>query len=157
MLHPNPSVRPYLVSDWDAIKVLHDAARLDELRLSVGVSAFRPLADVASEEGLFEGEVWVADAGGQILGFVARELTEISWLYVDPAHYRRGIGTMLLRHALAGIEGEACTTVLAGNDPALSLYTKHGFKIVETKSGHLNGVPTVSACGHLLRRSVLDG
>lgn len=150
---PAPAnIRRYAEPDWDALRTLHDAARLDELKLSVGANAFRPLADIVDDEGLFEGEVWVAEEADQMLGFVAIEGAEVSWLYVDPAYYRRGIGTSLLRHALGRIEGEAFTTVLEGNEPALHLYLRQGFEIVETKSGHLSGAPTIPARGHVLRR-----
>ncbi|UIJ44537.1 GNAT family N-acetyltransferase [Sphingomonas cannabina] len=145
------TIRPYQASDWPAINAIHDAARLDELRLSVGLHAFRPLAEVAEDEGLFDGELWVAEAP-HVVGFVAFDREEVSWLYVDPAHYGKGVGKRLLRHALARIPGDATTSVLAGNDPALNLYLAAGFEIVETRSGHLSGAPDVPATGHLLKR-----
>jgi hypothetical protein len=56
-------LRTYHPDDWDAIAVIHDRARLDELRSSVGVDAFLSLAATFENEGLFEGEVWVACEG----------------------------------------------------------------------------------------------
>lgn len=51
------NLRNYHPEDWDAIAVIHDLARLDELKVSVGVEAFLPLEATAENEGLFEGEV----------------------------------------------------------------------------------------------------
>jgi GNAT superfamily N-acetyltransferase len=146
-------VRPYRSTDWAAIEAVHDAARLDELRLSVGTSAYRPLASTAEPEGLFNGSIWVAELGGRIVGFVVVEEDEIGWLYVHPNAYRCGVGRMLLRHAIAQVDGKACTSVLDGNTPALALYTSEGFVIVETKDGHLQGLEAVPARGHLLERT----
>ena len=53
-------LRNYTPEDWDAIATIHDHARLDELRVSVGVDAFLSLEATADSEGLFDGEVWVA-------------------------------------------------------------------------------------------------
>lgn len=94
-------VRAYSDVDWAAISSIHDAARLDELRNSVGVEAFLTLAQTAEGEGLFDGQVWVAVVGGVVAGFVALDDDEVTWLYVDPQRYRQGVGRALLRHALA--------------------------------------------------------
>ncbi|MEG4802813.1 hypothetical protein QUB63_12115 [Microcoleus sp. ARI1-B5] len=57
-------LRLYKTDDWDTIVTIHERARLDELRVSVGTNAFLSLADAAETEGLFEGEIWVACGGG---------------------------------------------------------------------------------------------
>ena len=102
---PAIDLRPYAPSDWVAINAIHDAARLDELRASVGVEAFLSLAQTAESEGLFDGEVWVAERDGRVVGFVAFTRDELTWLYTDPAHYRRGVGRTLLLHALTPLRG----------------------------------------------------
>jgi ribosomal protein S18 acetylase RimI-like enzyme len=147
------NIRPYREDDWPSIEEIHDAARLDELGLSVGTSAFRPLSETAEPEGLFSGHVFVAERDGRVVGFVAVEGDEIGWLYVHPRSYRAGIGRALLRHALAQIPDTARTSVLAGNMPALRLYEQEGFTILETKNGHLQGLESVPARGHLLERT----
>lgn len=149
------TLRPYAESDWEAITSIHDRARLDELHCSVGVEAFLSLAATAEGEGLFEGEVWVAvDANEErVVGFVAFAADELTWLYVDPLWYRRGVGRSLLRLALARSGPVFETSVLCGNDAALQLYLDEGFEIVETKQGVLNGNERFPATGHLLRRN----
>ncbi|MEV6394289.1 GNAT family N-acetyltransferase [Streptomyces sp. NPDC051907] len=146
------SVRPYRDDDWAGISRVHDAARLHELRASVGEDAFLTLAQTYAGEGLFDGAVWVAEADdGAVAGFAALADSELTWLYVDPAHYRRGVGRALLRHALAADDGECVEcTVLDGNDAARALYESEGFAVVETKTGRLAGNEAFQATGHIM-------
>lgn len=115
-------LRNYSPEDWDAIAVIHDRARLDELSASVGIEAFLSLEATAENEGLFEGEVWVACDDQVIIGFVAFADDEVTWLYVSPDHYRQGIGKLLLRQAINRCRKTVHTSVLSGNDAALRLY-----------------------------------
>ncbi|MTE20531.1 GNAT family N-acetyltransferase [Streptomyces sp. TRM43335] len=148
-------VRPYRPEDWEAVSRIHDTARLDELRDSVGVEAFLTLAETYEGEGLFDDRVWVAEdpaAGGSgtVVGFVALADDEVTWLYVDPDRYGEGVGTALLRHAVAHGGPRVETTVLAGNERALGLYLREGFVIVETKEGRLAGNEAFPATGHIM-------
>ncbi|GGQ55834.1 GNAT family N-acetyltransferase [Couchioplanes azureus] len=146
-------IRPYRDDDWPQIARIHDAARLDELRDSAGVAAFLTLAQTAEGEGLFDGRVWVAEDGGTVAGFVAHDDAEITWLYVDPARYRRGIGRALLRHAMAACDAERIeVTVLAGNAAGLALYRAEGFEITETRTGPMVGNESFTATGHIMHR-----
>ncbi len=147
-----PLIRPYTERDWDAIARIHDAARLDELRDSVGTEAFVTLAQTAEGEGLFDGLLWVAETRGTVTGFVALDGDEVTWLYVDPAHYRRGIGRALLRHAIAHAGDRAEVTVLEGNPNALALYRSEGFVVLETRTGPLVGNERFTATGHIMER-----
>jgi ribosomal protein S18 acetylase RimI-like enzyme len=143
-------LRNYNSPDWDAISIIHDRARLDELRASVGLEAFLSLAATAENEGLFEGEVWVACDGETVVGFIAFADDEVTWLYVSPDYYRQGIGKRLLRQAINRCGKIVSTSVLSGNDAALQLYLSEGFKIIETKTGKLNGNESFPATGHIL-------
>ena len=147
-------IRAYRETDWKAISHVHDAARLDELRESVGIDAFLSLAQTAEGEGLFDGLLWVAETEGTVTGFVALDGDEITWLYVDPAHYRRGVGRALLRHAVAHAGDRAEVTVLDGNPAALALYLGEGFEILETRTGPLVGNERFTATGHIMERRV---
>ncbi|WP_340562239.1 GNAT family N-acetyltransferase [Streptomyces sp. GSL17-111] len=155
---PDWRVRPYRSGDWAAVSRIHDAARLDELRDSVGIEAFLSLADTYESEGLFDDRVWVAEGaedpaagdGGAVVGFVALADDEVTWLYVDPSRYGEGAGTALLRHAVAHGGPRVETTVLAGNERALALYLREGFVITETKEGRLVGNEAYPATGHIM-------
>ncbi len=95
------TIRSYESRDWAGVCRIHDVARLDELRGSVGLEAFLALADTYEAEGLFESEVWVAELDGTLAGFVSASADEITWLYVDPELYRRGVARALVEHVQA--------------------------------------------------------
>ena len=146
-------IRAYRDDDWAAVARIHDAARVDELRDSVGLEAFLTLEQTAEGEGLFDDSLWVAEVDGEVAGFVAHDEDEVTWLYVDPARYRRGVGRALLRHAIAAAGGGRLeVTVLDGNPAALALYLSEGFTITETRTGKLVGNEAFEATGHIMHR-----
>ncbi len=99
-------IRRYRDDDWARLCLIHDLARMDELRGANLVKAFLPLEIAAEREGLFEYDILVAEENDVILGFVAYSQEELSWLYVDPNCYRMGIGNLLTRAAIeATLEG----------------------------------------------------
>jgi ribosomal protein S18 acetylase RimI-like enzyme len=146
-------LRGYQDQDWPDLCRIHDAARLQELRLSVGVAAFKSLEETASSEGLFEGSLTVLEIDGVVCGFVASTAEELTWLYVDPAHQRKGFGRLLLRHAIENAGTVFRTQVLEGNEPARALYLSEGFQLTERKVGNLVGAETFAAVGLLLELS----
>jgi ribosomal protein S18 acetylase RimI-like enzyme len=133
-LVPQLTIRPYVESDWPRISEIHDQARYDELRGSVDLGVYRPLAEVAEAEGLFASRIWVAEnlEDRQVAGFVAATDTEITWLYVDPAKYRQGVGGQLLRHAITQCGPVVHVMVLAQNAAARALYEREGFVVTKT-------------------------
>lgn len=146
----NICIRPYATSDWERLCEIHDAARYDELRLTVGEEAFLSLEQTAESEGLFEGDLFVAEVDGRVRGFVAYTTEELTWLYSDPQIYRQGIGRALLRHALAHTNPGVRTEVLEGNEPALSLYLSEGFEITKRVEGNLEGKEAYQAVGYIM-------
>ena len=146
------TIRPYQDADWDRLCDIHDRARLDELRGSVDLAAFLTLAETAAPEGLFDGEVWVAvDPDERVVGFAAVADDELTWLYVDPDLYGRGVGRRLLRHVVSRCGPVVTTEALAGNAPAIALYQSEGFEIVETKTGGMTGNERFTVTGHIMR------
>lgn len=146
------TIRPYRESDWDSICHVHDAARVCELSPTVGMEAFLPLVVAAGNEGLFDGNLDVVEADGQVVGFAAWVEDELTWLYVHPDHFGKGYGRLLLRHVI-GLAGPVLRTeVLEGNRPAEQLYRKEGFVLTQKKSGRLAGNEGFSAVGLCLER-----
>lgn len=108
---------------------------------------------MAGREGLHLAELCVALCDGVICGFVAYREGELTWLYVHPEHYRRGIGRALLRHVLEALAGEATVEVLAGNEAALSLYFSEGFEVLRRVEKRLARTGQRLASGYLLQRA----
>ena len=51
----------------------------------------------------------------------------------DPAHQGRGIGSALMRHALARVDGDGLPAYLESSNPAnVPLYQRHGFEVTGT-------------------------
>ncbi len=72
-------------------------------------------------------EVSVALRGGQMVGFVASNAESISQLYVLVGCHREGIGTLLLRRAMARSAGSLWLYTFARNAVARRFYERHGF------------------------------
>jgi len=117
------SIRPYSESDFAAVCAIHDRARPYELTGSADPRAFRPMVEEAEEEEFFASKTLVA------------------WLYVDPDHHRRGIGSMLLGEALKHCGSQAWVNTMDGNAAAISLYRKAGFELVKSFPSDCDGYP----------------
>lgn len=147
------TLRPYRPEDWPRLCAIHDAARRDELAASGLADAFLTLEQTAEGEGLFAGEVVVAEVDGVVQGFAAWSDGELTWLYVSPQAYRTGIGRALLRQAVAANPTAFATEVLVGNDAALALYLAEGFRVQRRVDGRLTGNEAFAASGYVLERA----
>jgi ribosomal protein S18 acetylase RimI-like enzyme len=149
-------LRPYLPTDWERLCCIHDAARVYELEASGLTAAFLTLEETAENEGLFDGEVVVAEIEGEVCGFVAYAKGELTWLYVEPTRFKQGIGRRLLRHAIQACGGNMSTEVLVANEAALALYLSEGFKIQRRVDGKLTGNDAFPASGYVLQRTASE-
>lgn len=134
------AIRPYRPEDFPGIERVHDRARRVELRYAGLEDAFLPLRIAAEREDLFAYPgLFVAELGGEIAGFAACTQEELAWLYVDPAHARKGVGRALAEHALQRFPGIRRVEVLSGNAPAQALYARLGFVTAATERGRMPG------------------
>ena len=145
------ALRDALVADARAIATVHVRSWqagyrgviadpvLDSLSVDERERSWRAL--LAGESG--PARVLVADADGRaVAGFVgflrpsrdddaSPDTGEIAALYVDPAHWRCGVATALLREALerlhAGGAGEVTAWVLEGNEGGSAFWRAAGF------------------------------
>lgn len=133
-------IRPYRPEDFPGLERVHDRARRVELRYAGLEDAFLPLRIAAERENLFAYPgLFVAELGGEIAGFAACTQEELAWLYVDPAHFRNGVGRALAEHALQRFPGIRRVEVLSGNAPAKALYARLGFVTAATERGRMPG------------------
>lgn len=145
-------IRPYESADWPRLCEIHDTSRRDELRLTVGEDAFLTLEQTAENEGLFDGKLSVAEIDDVVQGFVAYGDEELTWLYVNPECYRKGVGRALIQHAVKESAPTMKIELLEGNTPALRLYLSEGFKVIERIEGKLEGNEKFAAVGLVLQR-----
>ncbi|MFJ7588650.1 GNAT family N-acetyltransferase [Streptomyces sp. NPDC097617] len=105
---------------------------------------------------------WVGafSGSGELAGFLAWEegaRISIDRLCVDPGWFRRGVGSLLLRHALAEVfPGRAVrVTTGAANAPAVTLYERVGF----TRGPDFSPVPglTMASFGRAAGNTPCDG
>ena len=143
-------IRPYQEADFSAIARIHDRARRQELAMAGLDAAFVPLSVAAHSEGLFDYTLRVAEMNGEIVGFTAYTEEELAWLYVDPAHMRRGVGRALVGYVIAHTARPLCIEVLCGNEPALHLYASMGFVPTHMASGRMPGNEAFAVTVHCL-------
>jgi ribosomal protein S18 acetylase RimI-like enzyme len=75
-------------------------------------------------------EVWVADTGGEVVGYLAMRGSYVDRLYVGPEHQRAGVGTALLEHAMRRSPAGLTLHTHQKNALARAFYEKHGFVAV---------------------------
>ena len=83
-------------------------------------------------------DVWVAEAEGRLLGYARADAGWLDDLYVDPAHQRAGIATMLLDLVRSSRADGFCLWVFESNGPARSFYLRHGLVELEHTDGSGN-------------------
>jgi ribosomal protein S18 acetylase RimI-like enzyme len=143
-------IRSYSDDDWEAVCRVHDAARPDELEGSCDPRAFVPLAEDPESEVLKQSRILVAELSGRIVGFAAVKDSYLSFLYVHPDFYRRGIGRKLLQACIPLASDDPWTIVLSGNKAAIGLYRGEGFEEVARFDSDNEGYPVT--CIRMARR-----
>jgi ribosomal protein S18 acetylase RimI-like enzyme len=84
-------------------------------------------------------EIWVADDGGRVVGFVAVAPAFVDHLYVSPELQNLGVGSALLERAKARRPGGLELWVFQKNEAARRFYERHGFEVVERTDGTAPG------------------
>jgi len=93
--------------------------------------------------------VTVAQASGEIVGFVAVHEGWLNLLYIHPVWTGQGIGGRLLETATAGA-GETKLYCFQANAGARRFYERHGFRAAAFSAGSANeeGLPDVLYTRH---------
>lgn len=81
-------------------------------------------------------EVWVADLGGQVVGFASLDRNEhtLRHLFVDAAWRSRGVGERLMEEVLRGLSGEVSLRCAARNVRARAFYERTGWEAVPSQA-----------------------
>ena len=134
------SIRPYEVSDYNEVCLIHDAARKIELSLASLDDAFLPFSIASEREDFFEYPyIDVAITDGKIVGFCAYTNEELAWLYVSTDKMRQKIGSAMVERALRQAPDINAIEVLVGNEPAKKLYEAFGFSVRNIAGGVMPG------------------
>ena len=122
-------IRPYRAADFDPVTVLWRISRersLPELQRVKGHFFFED-RDYFQKYVLANNRVWVATQGGKRLAFMAMNDSFVDQLYVDPAHWRQGIGLRLLSLAKRLSPEHVWLYTLQVNATARAFYEKQEF------------------------------
>ncbi|MFG2665980.1 GNAT family N-acetyltransferase [Streptomyces sp. NPDC048387] len=135
---PSPRVRPLELADEATAVAVHRigrAAYAVEAEL-IGFDGIPALGE-SLEDLRGRALEWLGAVGpeGEIAGFLAWDRpgpggpVTLDRLCVDPAWFRRGVASLLLRHALEDLFPGRPVEVTTGaaNTPAVTLYTRLGF------------------------------
>ena len=90
-------------------------------------------------------EVWLAEAGDEVIGFVALSPAQVEQLYVHPDHQRRGVGGALLAKAKERQPDGFTLWVFQQNEQARRFYEQHGMTLVKLTDGSGNEERTPDA------------
>ena len=105
----------------------------------------------AIRQGIEDDDVlyFVAEREGTVRGYASGSACDespvatLGAIYVDPAHWREGIGTALLTDFERACRKAGCDAleirVLEGNDVGAAFYRKRGYQAVETRDADLFG------------------
>jgi GNAT superfamily N-acetyltransferase len=80
-------------------------------------------------------EVWVAEAGGEVVGFVTLAGQLLDHMYVHPREQGRGVGTALLGRAKSRRPTRLELWVFQRNEGARRFYERHDFRLVRLTDG----------------------
>lgn len=132
-------VRPYEAGDRTS--VIHIWRRSSEIG-----HPFLSDHELATQQHLVEtvylhsSEIWVAVSNGQCMGFVGLIDGFVGALFVAPDSHGKGLGTVLLRHAIQ-LKGDLSLEVYEQNRQATAFYLRHGFLITGREDQDSLGLP----------------
>jgi ribosomal protein S18 acetylase RimI-like enzyme len=138
-------IREYQEPDWSEVCRVFDLSKPYELATAGLGESFVPLRDDSKRIAAFaKSAVFVWVENGKLRGFVGYDGSYISWFFVDPTAFRKGIARALLRHMLSRMEEEPWLWAMKNNRAAVSLYESEGFKIVEERQTQNEGMPCMA-------------
>jgi len=124
------SIRKFVENDRKVIFDIYAQSKLDELKHEAIEFKLLPLEqDKSRLNQLNESDIYVYEENG-VVGYGAHYDSVIRALFVLPKYRGKGIGEKLLEYILSKISGVATLYVAASNNPAISLYEKYGFRII---------------------------
>lgn len=133
------TLRPGSAADLPAVAEVHLAARRAAVpHMPPGVHPDDDVRRWVASWDLTTHDVWLAEAGDELLGFATLTQTWLESLYVAPTAQRSGVGSALLEVAKAQRPGGFGLWVFESNVPARTFYARHGLVELERTDGSGN-------------------
>jgi GNAT superfamily N-acetyltransferase len=129
------TIRPARSTDAHAIARIHTGARRDAMPYLPEVHSDEETLAWVREVVLPGQDVQAAVVDALVVGYIAIEGSTIDALYVSPSHQGRGIGSVLLHHAMDGSIGLLDLWTFQRNLGARRFYEARGFLPVEFTDG----------------------
>lgn len=127
-----PCDRERLLAIWEAsVRATHDFLSEED------IESLRP---VVRDHALPALESWVLVDNGVAVGFAGLLGNKLEALFVDPAHFRKGGGRMLVEHSRR-IKGALTVDVNEQNVAARRFYEAIGFEVVARSETDEDGRP----------------
>ncbi|MFJ6933890.1 MAG: GNAT family N-acetyltransferase [Lactobacillus gallinarum] len=127
-------IRKYKAEDFDELAKVMDEGRMQELEAEGMEQVFISLKDAPYLKYFLSCDIYVAEKDEQVVGFVGLGRRRLDFLYVLPGMQGKGIGSVLMKTALAKLPRPVRLSVFADNERAKNLYQKFGFKVTETRT-----------------------
>ena len=127
-------IRKYKAEDFDELAKVMNEGRMQELEAEGMEQVFISLKDAPYLKYFLSCDIYVAEKDEQVVGFVGLGRRRLDFLYVLPRMQGKGIGSALMKTALAKLPRPVKLAVFADNERAKNLYQKFGFKVTETRT-----------------------
>lgn len=125
-------IRCAAAHEHGALEDLQRRASLADGRYREQLEAHPDAMSIPPEQ-VARGQVLVAEAAGTIVGLavviVGETTAELDGLFVDPAHWRRGIGTALADAATHAARREGRSLAVIAGHAARGFYVRCGFSV----------------------------
>ncbi|MBS2937620.1 GNAT family N-acetyltransferase [Nocardioides sp. J2M5] len=139
MTAPDLTLRPAGVGDLEQVATVHLAARAAAVpAMPPGVHTDEEVRAWVAGWDLSDHDVWVALAGGSVVGYARFTSTWLDDLYVSPAWQGSGVGSALFDVVTGQRPDGFCLWVFESNRPARAFYLRRGCIELERTDGSGN-------------------
>ena len=136
----NIMIRKYNEADYLQIDKIFNLSKKIEMSFSGISMEILSINEDGNMQKLFtESEIFVAENSEYIIGFAGYKGSLISFMFVHPQHFNKGIAKQLFNTLSKNME-DPWLVVLKENIPAINLYKKYGFEVFEEFIGNYNGI-----------------
>ncbi|MFX1568020.1 MAG: GNAT family N-acetyltransferase [Promethearchaeota archaeon] len=144
------SIRSHKPGDIGYITHRHGVVYANEYQLDETFEAYvaKYMAQFIENYDHDREKIWIVENENEIIGSIAivkvdEKTAQLRWLLVEPHERNKGIGKKLIKEALNFCKNHGYQKVILGTFSDLivarSLYTKNGFRLIESKSHNIWG------------------